>query len=323
MARERMSINKPKARRPKRARHDSEDLSVLQQVGNRAIQRALAQRQGAVRPAFNPLDPAVIGAAARNVIAQNEAPVRSWLAANTDRLRLLTMDDLVAQVRTNVAQASRLADVEVQSLVNEWAAAQGITIPVVPPVLTGLAGPTIKIPDTVKKAFSIAVDGVDLVPLPGGRLNISAKGATAKLTRGDIRLSWGGSLGIDIPIEGFQLAGTLDKDHWELTLSTPGGSSMPDLTKLADVFTKGETALRGIIKSTTRFGKLDDVAKIKDAVTPHIGPIKEAVQTLVDIAKAPTVSGGISLRGPTRAGERPVDTSPAGITISATITIRF
>lgn len=308
-------------RRAPKLTPDASQLAGFQrQLGNRAVQRALVQLQEAPGPRFNPLDPAVIGAAARGVIEQNEAPVRNWLAANTNRLRLMTMDELVAQVRGNVATAGWLADAEIQSLAREWAAAQNITIPVVPGAAP--AGPAVQIPDAVKKAFSIPIDGVDIVTLPGGRLNISAKGATAKLSRADINLGWGGSLGIDIPLEGFQLAGKLDKDRWEITLATPGASSVPDLAKLADVFQRGEVALRGMIATTANLNKLDNVSQITAAVTPHIGPLKEAVQTLADLTDMPSVSGGISLGGSMRGGETPGG-SPGGITLSASLTIRF
>jgi len=295
------------------------------QLGNRAVQRALVQLQDAPRAGFNPLDPAVIGAAARGVIAENEAPVRYWLTTNTNRLRLLTMDEFVVQVRRNISQASRLADVEIQGLVRDWAAAQNITIPVIP--VAGPAKPSIQIPDAVKKAFSIPIDGVNLVNLPGGRLNISASGATARLSRGDIHLSWGGSLGIDIPMEGFQLAGKLDKNRWEITLATPGASSVPDLSKLAEVFQKAETALRGMIATTAGFSKLNNVSEITAAVSPHVGPLKEAVQTLVDLSDMPSVSAGISLSAPMRGSETPGGSaggsSTGGITLTASVTIRF
>ncbi len=319
-----------RARKPRRPEKDTAGLAGLQQqVGNRVVQRLLdengnVQRQAGGQGAKpNLLDPEMMAAAARRVIAQNEAPVRSWLEANTSRLRLLTMDELVAQVRGNVPEAARLADVEIQTLLQEWAARQDINIPMIPPLGTGSAGPSVQIPEAVKKAFSIAIDGVDVIRLPGGRLNISAKGATAKLRRSDIKLSWGGSLGIDIPMEGFHLAGTLDRNSWEITLSAPGETSLPDLSKLTDVFKEAETAMRGMIDATTGFGSLSDVPKVTKAASPHVAPVKEAVKALVDIAKAPGVSAGLSVRGPTPGGETPGGSTPSGITVTATVTIRF
>jgi hypothetical protein len=305
---------------------DPGSIATLQQsVGNRNLQLALVQLQNAPPQRFNPLDPTVIGSSVRAVVEANEAPVRDWLTANTNRLRLLTMGALVKQVRRNVPQASNLADVEIQNLAREWAAVHNITIPVIPVIAP--TSSSIQIPDVVKKAFSIPIDGVDIVTLPGGRLNVSASGATAKLSRAGISYKWGGSLGIDIPIEGFQLAGKLDKDRWEITFSTPGASSMPDLSKLSDLFKKSETAMRGIVTAVAGLGKQDDISKITATIIPHISPVKEGVQALVDIAKASGVSADVSISGPVRSSEelggQPTGSASGGISVNATITIRF
>ncbi len=289
------------------------------QIGNRAVQQAIVQREAAA--GFNPLDPKVMEAAAKAAIEASEAPVRKWLAANTDRLRLLTMDELVAQVRRHIVEAGRLGNVEIKNLVREWAAARDISIRVAPVPDAG-PGLSVQFPDAVKKAFSVPIDGVDLVPLPGGRLNISAKGATAKLKRGDISLSWSDSLGIDIPIEHFQLAGTVDKEKWQVTLSIPGESSVPDLSKLADVFKEAERSMRGIVDASSSFADLKDVPRVTKAISPHVEPVKEAVDALVQTAKAPRVSAGVKLEGP-MSGVETSSGSSGGITVTATVTIRF
>lgn len=291
------------------------------QIGNRAMQQAIVQREAAASAGFNPFDPKVMGAAAQAAISASETPVRNWLATNTNRLRLLTMDELVAQVRRHVVEAGRLGNVEIENLVHEWATAQNITIPVIPVPSAG-PGLSIQFPDAVKKAFSILVDGVDVAPLPGGRLNISAKGATAKLKRGDISLGWTGSLGIDIPMERFQLAGTVDKEKWELTLSIPGESSVPDLSKLTDVFRKAETAMREMVEASSGFKNLNDIPKVTKAISPHVEPVKGAVDALVQTAKAPSVSAGVRLEGP-MSGAGTQFGSSGGITVTATVTVRF
>lgn len=325
MSQERTSV-KPKRiqrRKTRMRKNPSQDLlesetALLQhQIGNRALHQAIVQRELAA--GVNPLDPNVMGAAAQAVIAASETPVRNWLTTNIDSLRLLTMDQLVAQVRRNVAETSRLADVEIQRLVRESAAAQNIRILEVPGP-GGESGSSIQIPDAVKKAFSIPIDGVDLIKLNNGRMNISAKGATAKLKRGNISVGWTGSLGIDIPIEGFQFTGTLDKEKWEMTLSIPGESYVPDLAKLAEVFQKGETAMRDMLEATAKFPKLEDIPKLTKAISPHVEPIKDTVKTLVDIAKSPKVSAGIKLKGPVAES---AGSSSGGITVTATVTIRF
>jgi hypothetical protein len=284
-------------------------------LGNRALQRTIVQRQGGpARP--NLYDPAAMMESIIAEAARNKAAVRNWLAPNTPRLRLLTIDQLVSVVRRNVVEAGRLSDIEVQEAVRQLAGEQQVVIPTLPLQGTPTFASTLKvqIPDAVKKAFSIAIDGIDVVKTDTGRVNISVKGATAQLGRVKTTVSWGGSLGIDVPVSGFQLAGKLDKDHWEISLSSPGESSLPDLSKLAETFRKGEAAMRGILSATASLSDLNSVSEISAAITPHVSPAKDAVQALVDIAKSqPGVSYGVTIGGSTE----------GGITVSATLTIRF
>ncbi len=310
------------------------DLAHLQdQIGNRAAQQLLArqgaarvQRQGASQAGFNPMDPAVVGAAAREVIAQNEAPVRRWLEQNLDRLRLLTLAEITARIRREVPEASRLADAEIHRLAQARARQLGFTL------LAGPAAPapgpqfTVAVPEAVRRALSITTDGVVVVQLPNGRVNISTGGATAVFGRSQVKVGWSGSLGFEIPVEGFHLGGKLTQERWELTLSTPGESSVPDLSQLAEVFRRAETALRGIVAATAGFESLNDVGAVQARISPHIGPVKEAVQTLKDLAAIPRVSLGITAGGPMPGSETapsPGTAVPEGVRIQATITFRF
>ena len=328
--RQRKSRDEDKSIHPEKSLgHAGLTVQALQhQVGNQALQRALIQRQESGRPAFNPLDPAVIGSAVRNVIAESEAPVRRWLDDNLGRLRLLSQEELVSQVRRNVPESNRLADVEIRRLITETANRMGFTVlpGVIPPARS--ADLTIQIPDAVKKAFSIATGGVNLIDQPDGKLNISVKGLTAHLGRQKLNIGWGGSLGIDIPIGGFELGAKIDKENWEVTLATPGASALPDLSKLASVFQRAESAMRRVVEATANLPNLSDTAAVKAAVEPHIEPIKEAVQALKDIAEAqqgPRVSVGITAGGPlSGGGEAPkVGERPSGFSITATLTLRF
>jgi hypothetical protein len=141
--------------RPNPTPQESDAVRWQHQIGNRALQRALVQRQAAGQPGFKPVDPAAMSAAAQKVIAANEAPIRNWLVANTDRLPLLTIDEVVAQVRRCVAEAGRLSNGEIQNLLQEWASAQNVNLS---PVFTlGVVFPalSVQIPDVVKEAFSI------------------------------------------------------------------------------------------------------------------------------------------------------------------------
>ena len=56
-------------------------------------------------------------------------PLRRWLDINTSRLRLLSKCALTARVRSAVPESSSFADIEIHSVLNEWAAAHAFSIP--------------------------------------------------------------------------------------------------------------------------------------------------------------------------------------------------
>lgn len=310
------------------ASSDAPQAEALRQIqhthGNAFVQRMLAgapavQREAGARP-FNPLDPEALRGAAAAVVERNEAPVRAWLDANTDRLMLLGLPDLVARVRREVPEAARLADGEIASLAQQWAQRHNISIPPVSVLPASGPAPAIAIPEAVKRAFSIPIEGVDLVRGSNGRLNIAVRGVTAQLGRGKATVSWGGSLGLDIPVGGFHLGATVSGEKWEMTLSTPGEDTVPDLNKLGEVFSRAEGALRGILGATAEYPGLTEIPELTARISPHVKPVKEAVEALKAIAEAPRVSFGVRVEGP---GSKPGADTPAGVTVSATLTVRF
>jgi hypothetical protein len=55
-----------------------------------------------------------------------------------------------------------------------------------------------------------------------------------------------------------------------VTLSTPGASALPDLSKLAGVFQRAEAAMAAVVEATANLPNLSDTAAVKAAVEPHI-----------------------------------------------------
>ena len=304
-------------------------LTGLQhQLGNRALQRALIQRDK-TGGSFNPLDPATIREAASAVIAENEAPVNRWLDEKMAHLRLMSLGQIVAMIRREVSEASRLADVEIQSLVQAWASQHGFTVLIDPGPVAASGGPQLEIPEAVRNAFSIATDGVNLIEQPNGRLNIAVSGVTAQLGDGRLNLGWNGSLGFEIPVDGFVFGAQLSRERWELKLATPGAASLPDPAKLTETFQTAEASLRAIAAAMANLPNLENPAAIQAAIAPYIGPIKDAVQALQSIAtgaSGPRVSAAITASGSMpgqEAGEGAANDSPEGAGIMATVTFRF
>jgi hypothetical protein len=251
--------------------------------------------------------------------------VQAYLAQNKQRLQVMGVDMIVWEVRTFVPKASALLDGELRATVAVWRSLNGPLYPLTisPPPTTGES----KLIEAVKRGVTTVIEGVD-VKHGAGKINISLSGLTAELRKGDARLaagvSWGGTLGVEAEKGDFHLSGELSSDRWEIKLSYPEDTAIPDLSKLGKVFGEGEAAMRNIIGATSGFRGLNDISRIKDAVKPHIQPVKDAVEAVQGIAKAPPkggVSVGISLGSP---DPLPGQTGiPPGVQGQVTLTIRF
>lgn len=67
--------------------------------------------------------------ALRAAISEEEAPIQRYLDENSDRLQGLSMEDLVRRVRRHVPSARRLARLQLEGLIREWAQRHDIDIP--------------------------------------------------------------------------------------------------------------------------------------------------------------------------------------------------
>src|SRR5260370_8147192 len=101
----------------------------LQRSAGKAPMLQRQTPEAAPTKSFNPLDPQVLSQAAGQVIAEEQTPVRQWLDSNTVRLSIVPKDQVVIQVKQNVPQAAKLADAEIQLLVNEWARRTHVPLP--------------------------------------------------------------------------------------------------------------------------------------------------------------------------------------------------
>ena len=97
------------------------------------------------------------------------------------------------------------------------------------------------------------------------------------------------------------------------------GEEVPNLSDVASIFTKGESAMRGVIMNADKVD-LKNPSKTVQQFKQYVDPIKEAVEAANKIAKQRpgSISFGVSLKGP-------LDNSSGagGITVTATITIFF
>ena len=118
---------------------------------------------------------------------------------------------------------------------------------------------------------------------------------TANLKKGDssasLGISWSGTLKAEAESGPFHFSGNLSKDKWEITLSLPQDTYIPDLSSLGKVFTEGEKAVGKMADATRSFSNISDAAKVGALIKPNVAAIQDAVDAVSGIADAPKKGG--------------------------------
>ncbi|MET4700305.1 hypothetical protein ABIE65_003344 [Constrictibacter sp. MBR-5] len=261
------------------------------------------------------------------IIAESERPIREWLKANTSRLHIRSLSSIVAEVYREVPKAAGQGRGTIEYLVKEWAASAGVTL-APEPIPPAPAGPSIadsSIVSSVKGAIETIVDGVGVershgyakIKVGGPTIGLRGKGFEAAGS-----VSWSGGFAVETSYEGFHFSGSMEADKWEMSLTFPGEDYTPDLSRLSDVFGKGEKAMRAILAQTAGFERIEDIPEIAKAVSPHLEPVKEAVKAAQGAAATKAgVNFGIEASGP---GPIPDPAGgPQGVKVLGVLTIRF
>ncbi|MFQ5525000.1 MAG: hypothetical protein ACE5GX_01935 [Thermoanaerobaculia bacterium] len=287
-------------------------------------------------PSLSPSDPriaSILRESVRADMAREAAPVRTWLDANADSVRGFAMPALIARIRRAVPEAREMPNVQLESIIRQWANERGLSIPRLSIVaLPGVAevppasGPSFgdsDLADAVRRVLSIPTS-IE-VARPHGRAEISVSGATVELRDGGARaggsISWGGTLGVFTEVSGVRFSGSLSAERWSMTLSFPSGPRVPNLSQLGEIFREGESSFRTIAGEARRFVSLGDASAVGDAISPHLAPVKRAISAARGIAAAGErrVSFDVSAGGPSVS---PGGADP-GFQLNATLTIRF
>ena len=214
------------------------------------------------------------------------------------------IDSVVKDVKLSVFYGmSPIPDDAIRQVVAKWAAFNAPGLLLKPSTAAGSAPPSSGTPpansdsefiDAVKKAISTVSDGVT-IGRSGENLNIGVTGLTANLKKGDnsaaLGISWTGTLKLDAESGPFHFSGTLSKDKWEITLSLPQDTYIPNLATLGNVFSEGEKAVGKMADATRSFTNIGDAGKIGALIKPHVAAIEDAVDAVSGIAKAPRKGG--------------------------------
>ena len=175
-------------------------------------------------------------------------------------------------------------------------------------------------------AFSVAYEGIG-IDQSHGFAKVSVRGATVGLRQGDFmtssRLSFTGTYTVEAKYGDLHFSGSLSADRWEMSLSYPGDTPVPDMSSLAGVFEKGVSSFKAVAAEAATFEGPADVSRIADKAKPHVQPILDAVEAAGGIMEAQRkrLNVGISASGP---GPIPAPgISPASNSLQLTLTYSF
>ncbi|HSB63755.1 MAG TPA: hypothetical protein VLJ18_06285 [Thermoanaerobaculia bacterium] len=233
-----------------------------------------------------------------------EDRITAYLFAHKSSVEFSTVDLVVKDVKLSVFYGmTPISDDEIRKVVVRWASINAVGLLLRQPaagssVSTGPGTPATTadsdLVDAVKRAISTINDGVT-IGKKGANVNIGVTGLTANLKKDDrsasLGISWGGTLKLDAESGPFHFSGNLAKDKWEITLSFPQDTYIPDLSSLGKVFTEGERALGKMADATRGFSNISDAGKIGALIKPHAAAVQDAVDAASGIAKASRQGG--------------------------------
>jgi len=238
-----------------------------------------------------------------------EDRIVAFLFANKSKVEYSSLDLVVSKIKLELFyNMSPLTDDAIRVVVSKWAAfnAPGLilrsdsfdTPGAGAPAPAGPPAADSELVDAVKKAIKTVNDGVT-VGKKNANVNLGVTGLTANLKNGEenaltVGISWSGTLKLDAESGPFHVSGTLAKDKWEVVLSFPQDTYIPNLSTVGKVFTEAEKGLGKMAAATQSFHNISDVSKVGALIKPHVSAVQDAVEAVSGIAKA-NKKGGMSL----------------------------
>lgn len=269
-----------------------------------------------------------------DLMLMRQTPVsllRDWLAKNTDTLRFSPERDIIVAARLEVPAIAQMDNGDIAWEIHQWAKTHSF-VPVDVPgsptyVVPGSSGATPvrsgdpEIIDRLKSLLKTLKSVPTEIKWTGkdASAGISVSGLTATLGDLEVTAGWDRTLELKTNVSDMEFSAKIDpvNKNWEMKFTI--GEEVPNLSDVANVFTKGESAMRGVVTSAGQVD-LKNPSKMVQQFKPYIDPIKDAVDAASKIAKQRPgdISFGVSLKGPI--SDSP---GPGGVTVTAVITIFF
>jgi hypothetical protein len=268
-----------------------------------------------------------------DLMLMRQTPVsllRDWLTKNTESLRMIPERDIILQARLAVPEISQMDNGDIAWEIHQWAKTHSflpVDLPSSSTYVSGSSGATPvragdpEIIDRLKSLLKTLKSIPTEIKWTGkdASAGISVSGITATLGPMEATAGWDRTLELKTSVSGMEFSGQIDPVNKNWTMTFTIGNEVPNLSDVANIFTKGEGALRGVITNADKVD-LKNPSKTIAQFKPYVDPIKDAVDAASKIAKLRPgdISFGVSLKGPL-----PNSPSQGGVTVTAQITIFF
>lgn len=320
------ALNGAPARHPSNRSVRTEAVKELQRTrGNSYVQRMVDRIQRE-------------GAAATEIAPTVERAIRTWLEANPAMASVILRPEVLCErIRRNVPEAAGLADDAIQSVVNRWRLSRGLaagmfgppapaggvpSAPVIPPKKEPMTPSAFAARiRQVTDAFSKIPTKVEIKPSEGHTITVDYEGVQVASARGGITqfmgAGWNGSFEVGAEAGDLKFSAAVKPDSYSFSLRI--GPEVTAIDKLPGIVTKAEQGLRDLIGDigALKLSTLDKVKESMGAISDHVKPIKEAVDTCSKLEpKGTSVSFSLT-------AEFPRGESEEGMKIMGMLTVRF
>jgi len=268
-----------------------------------------------------------------DLMLMRQTPVsmlRDWLAKNTESLRMSPERDIITSARIEVPAIAQMDNGDIAWEIHQWAKKNSflpVDLPGVPTYVPGSSGATpvrAGDPEIIDKLKSL-LKTLQSVPTEikwtgkDASAAISVTGLNVTLGNMEATVGWGRAVELKTTVSGMEFSATIDpgEKNWEMKFTI--GNDVPNLSDLATIFTKGESAMRGVVANADKIDP-KNLSKTVSQFKPYVDPIKDAVEAASNISKQRPgdISFGVSLKGPL--SNTP---GPGGVTATAVLTIVF
>ena len=159
-----------------------------------------------------------------------------------------------------------------------------------------------------------------------GRMEVGKDGASVSVEDGKFKtkyeVTWEGELKLSTSYDNFKFSGSISPKSWSITLTFNTAKMPPYPGAIGKIFGEGEKGVRGILRETARFKRIEDIPEIKDKIEPHLKPVKKAIGTAGALAGLKKhVSFGVKLTGPGTNAD--AQARAAGTSIVGVLTVHF